>query len=370
MKPLSLSSLSVDLSVLQSNARRILAAHPSAALLPVLKADAYGLGAVPVAKALAPLPGVCGFAVAEVQEGVALRKAGIEREILVLGEALPWQTEEALHNGLTLTVARTEDVGAIAAAARTKGVMANVHIKFDTGLHRLGVEASDLDALVRLLTENADAVRAVGAYSHFADPDDAARCAAQYRLFVSLTDRLKVAGCGVCVRHICDSAASERYPQCALDAVRIGRRLAWDAPTASSGMIREAATLSALVTDVRSRRAGERIGYGAGVQLGHDAVIASIGIGYGDGLDLRLAERRRPVSINGQLCPLLYTFMDRTLVDVTGAAVAVGDRAVLFGPNAGEGLTGQAQAAAIGAMEGCGLTTTLLPRVERVYIPC
>ena len=367
MNPLSLSSLTVDLSALQSNARRILAAHPSAALLPVLKADAYGLGAVPVAKALAAVPGVCGFAVAEVQEGVALREAGIAHDILVLGEALPWQLDEALGNRLTLTVARTEDVGAIAAAARVKGVKANVHLKFDTGLHRLGVEAADFDTLVRRLKGSADAVCPVGAFSHFADPDDAARCAAQYRQFISLADRLEREGIRVRLRHICDSAASERYPQYALDAVRVGRRLAWDDPTAPTGAIREAATLSALVTDVRSRRAGEQLGYGEGVTLARDAVIASIGIGYGDGLDLRLAERRRPVSLNGQLCPLLYTFMDRTLVDVTGAAVAIGDRAVLFGPDAGEGLTGQAQAAAIGAMEGCGLTTALLPRVERIY---
>ncbi len=369
MNPLSLAALTVDLSAIRENARHILSEHPAAGLIPVLKADAYGLGMVPVAKALAPLPGVLCFAVAQAQEGVALRRAGIERDILILGETLPWQVEAALQSRLTPTVARPEDVDTVANAARTLGMTADIQIKFDTGLHRLGVEEATFATLCERLAANADAVRPAGAYSHFADPGDAARCEAQYRLFLSLCDRLRQAGFAVPLRHICDSAASEAYPAYALDAVRIGRRLAWDAPDRPTGRIREAATLSALVTDVRSRKAGDRLGYGDGPVLQKDAVIASIGIGYGDGLDPRFAGSLS-VLLHGKRCPVLYLFMDRALVDVTDAAASAGDRAVLFGQDeTGASLSAQAQASAIGALEGCGLTTALLPRVERIYIP-
>ena len=355
MNPLSLATLTVDLSAIRENARHILSEHPAAGLIPVLKADAYGLGMVPVAKALAPLPGVLCFAVAQAQEGVALRRAGIERDILILGETLPWQIEAVLQSRLTPTVAL--------------GMTADIQIKVDTGLHRLGVEEATFATLCERLAANADAVRPAGAYSHFADPGDAARCEAQYRLFLSLCDRLRQAGFAVPLRHICDSAASEAYPAYALDAVRIGRRLAWDAPDQPTGRIREAATLSALVTDVRLRKAGDRLGYGDGPVLQKDAVIASLGIGYGDGLDPRFAGSLS-VLLHGRRCPVLYLFMDRALVDVTGAAALVGDRAVLFGQDeTGASLSAQAQASAISALEGCGLTTALLPRVERIYIP-
>lgn len=359
--------LHIDTVALSENVARLVASLGGAAVIPVLKADAYGLGLIPAARALQGAPGVRCFAVAQVYEGLTLRENGIGTDVLVLGATLPEQVKAAVESNLTLSIHRVSDVERIAAAARSAKVRARVQIKFDTGLHRIGIEPTNFYALTDALAANRSALTIEGAYSHFADTDDIARCAAQFALFRSLCDRLETAGFPVPLRHIADSAASEQYPAYTLDAVRIGRRLAWDAPTGPQFGIREVATLTARVLDVQPRRAGDRLGYGAGVTLDHDAVIAVLGIGYGDGLDERMAKQRLPVLLHGKRCPMLFSFMDQTLVEVDDS-VAPGDTATLFGyDESGAFLSAQAQAAACGANEGCALTTALLPRVERIY---
>ena len=362
------AALSVDLSLLRKNVETVFTSLGGVGIIPVLKADAYGLGMTALAKTLAPCEQVCCFAVAQVPEGLTLRECGIEKPILVLGEALPAQIEAAIKADLSLTVGRVSDVESFARAAARHKKRARIQIKFDTGLHRIGVEETNFYALCGALTAHRDALSPEGAYSHFADPGDAALCERQFRLFTALCDRLEQAGFPVPLRHIADSAASERYPAYALDAVRLGRRLAWDAPTGRPFGTREIASLRAAVLDIRDRKAGDRLGYGDGLTLNHDARIAVLGIGYGDGLDPRMAQLRLPVLLHGTRCPILYCFMDQTLVDVTGVPAAIGDFAVLFGSDdTGAFLSAPAQANACGANEGCALTTALLPRVERVY---
>ena len=356
--------LKVNLNTMQQNAE--ICAQSTGRIIPVLKADAYGLGLVPVAKALASLPTVACIAVAQVQEGLALREAGIFADILVLGEALPAQAEAAVRNGLTLIIGRSSDVLAIESTAERLHTTASVQLKVDTGLHRLGLRKEEIPSVVSAL-HKAKHLSVRGAYSHFADTEDAALCETQYEAFLDACDYFTAEGIPIPLRHICDSAASERYPQYALDAVRLGRRLAWDAPQ-GGGTIRESTTLQAYVLDVRTRKAGERLGYGAGTVLTRDAEIAVLGIGYGDGLDPRMAEYRLPVLLHGQRCPMQVCFMDQTLIDVTGLGVVPGDVATVFGyDESGVFLSAQEKATACGANEGCAFTTALLPRVERIY---
>lgn len=367
MQPISNAVLKINLSAVRQNIRTCSDRLGAAAIIPVLKADAYGLGLVPLAKAMETLPEVACFAVAQVKEGLLLRESGIQKDILILGEALPAQIEAAVSANLTLTAGRVSDAEAIDRAAKLLGKTACIHLKFDTGLHRIGLEKTDFYAMTEALSQ-AERVRVTGAYSHFANTDDAALCKKQYASFLEACADFEASGIRIPFRHICDSAASERYPQYALDAARLGRRLAWDAPGSTDGSIREAATLQAVVLDVRSRKAGERLGYGDGITLARDAEIAVLGIGYGDGLDPRMAERNLPVLLHGKRCPMLVCFMDQTLADVTGLGVSTGDTATLLGfDETGAFLSGQAQALLAGANEGCALTTALTGRVERVY---
>lgn len=362
------SVLETDLAQVRRNAETTLRALPGGTrLLPVLKCDAYGLGAAPVAQALEGLDAVCGFAVAHVSEGLHLRAAGLRKDILVMSCALPWQLEAAVQAGLTLTCGRPGFAAELNAAAEAAGTSARVHLKIDTGLHRIGFAPEELDGLAEEL-RRAPRLHVTGTFSHFSNTPDAARCVHEYALYRSALDRLHAAGLEPGLRHMACSAASELYPDCALDAVRVGRRLFMDHPTVPRGDIREVSTWRSFVTMVKPRRAGDTLGYGGSVVLDHDAQIATVGVGYGDGLLESLAAAKAPVLIDGKRCTLLACCMDQCLVDVTGADCRPGDEAVFFGYDRfGNCLPSQEVALLIGGDEGCGLTAGLSPRVVRRY---
>lgn len=361
--------LTVDLSVIKENIHTILSEVKGCSVIPVLKADAYGLGMAPVAQALQGLSSVCCFAVAQVAEGLKLREAGIVKDILVLDEPLPCQTEAALLFGLTLTAGRVSDIARYAAAAEKSGKKISAQVKFDTGLHRIGIGRDSVKDLIEALRACPEALSLTGAYSHFQDPLDPALCRTQFRLFKDCCEELQKAGFALPLRHISDSAGSERYPKYALDAIRIGRRLFFDAPEGPSGKIREAVMLKSFVLDVSSRPAGTRLGYGSGVTLKKDASVAVIGIGYGDGLPPNAAESGMTVLIGGKRCKVLWCFMDQCLADVTGTDAKAGDPVTLFGSDGhGNCLSAQEQASVLGTLEGCGITSLLSSRVARVYV--
>lgn len=356
------SVLYVGLSAIRDNARAILRSLPvGCGLIPVLKDDAYGLGLVPVAKALCALPDVACIAVSHVSEGLALRDAGISCEVLVMSSPLPFQLAAAAAADLTLTVARTGLIPTLPAGMR-------LQIKLETGLGRIGVApGEELEAVIRELAE-AGSHTVTGVFSHFADPEDAARSARQMQIYLSGIRQLNRAGIAVPVRHISCSAASELLPQYAMDAVRVGRRLYLDHPTAPTGKIREAFSWRTYITAVYERRQGERIGYGEGVLLERDTRTAVLGVGYGDGLPPAFAEKRMPVLIRGRRCPLLVCCMDQAVADVTGLDCEVGDEVTILGSDGYGGfLSAQEAANEIGAAEGCAITSGLSARVARVY---
>ena len=372
------SHLFVDLDILRDNARSIMADLGNGVeMMPVLKDDAYGLGLIPVAKALAALPGIRTFAVAQVSECVRLREAGIHQDVLIIGGIPGAHVKHAVASGAVMTVGRLGLVPQIARAARERGTVARVHIKIETGLNRIGLKpGAELAALIRELRVAADAVRVDGAFSHFSDIkclglDDSSK--RQLALFREGLRQLKDAGIEPRLQHMCQSAASEWMPEARFNAARIGRRLYMDhqdhphAP-GTVGAVRELASWRATITNLRSLEAGATLGYGGLFHLDAPRTIATVSIGYGDGLNIQLAESFAPVLVNGRRGRLMHTCMDQCFVDVTGIDCAVDDVVTFFGYSPeGQLLPAQEVSRPIGC-EGVSLTANLFPRVQRVYI--
>lgn len=365
-KSLKNSCLVVDCAALRENIAAIRSElSPGTALWPVLKGNAYGLGLREVSAVLAGIPGIHTLLTAHVSEGLALRESGFSGEILVLGNPLPAAIAAGAAAGLTFTVGRPGLLGDLAREGLRLGRAVKVHLKLDTGLHRVGAApGGELSALLRELSGAGERIELRGVYSHFADTARPDLCAAQFEQYLRGLDQVEKAGFAPGLRHICDSAASELYPAYHLDAVRLGRRLMMDHPTAPHGSIRECAAWYGCVTDVHRRRAGDTLGYGGAYVLEHDADIAILSVGYGDGLPLSWAERHAPVLIRGERRPLLACCMDQCFADVTGMGCVPGEEATFFGP----GLPGQEAALLCGANEGCAITSALTGRVERIYL--
>lgn len=363
------SYLYVDMDILRGNLESIAASLPAdCSIIPVLKDDAYGLGLCPVAAVLAECERVECFAVAHVSEGLALRASGIGKDILVMGSPLPFQLESAILTKLTLCAASSESLALMDEAAGRLGMEARIQVKLDIGLHRIGVDCGEeLDSFIETLKACRN-ICCCGVFSHFSHAGNDELCAEQYALFEKGVKKLSAAGINTRPRHISCSASSELYPQYSMDAVRLGRRLYMDSPDKPRGDIKELCSWRSYVTSVKERRAGDSLGYGSGFFLERDATIATVGVGYGDGLDLRLFEKGEKILINGQACTLLCCCMDQCMVDVSGMDCKAGDEVTFFGYDGKGGyISAQELAMSIGANEGCALTSALSSRVARIY---
>ena len=368
--PMNNSYIIMNTQILRENISAILGELPGqAALIPVLKDDAYGLGLSQVAKVLMAFPEVETLAISHVSEGVELRRANWTGNILVLGGVMGFLLPLAVEHDLTLTVGRLGLIPKLAESARAQGKQVKVQVKIETGLNRIGLlPGGELEQLIAELRDAADCVTVTGAFSHFADVSDTQRTHTQYHSFLSGVAQLEDAGIPVPMRHICGSAGLEFCPQYALDGVRVGRRLYMDHPTQPTGRIREVASWRTYITNIRHLKAGEQLGYGGNCALTRDTVIATIAVGYGDGLNERLADCQAPVLVNGQRAKLLCCCMDQSMVDVTGIPCQVDDEVTLFGYDSqGNFLSSQEVSLLIGENEGCGLISDLSPRVARLY---
>lgn len=364
------SYLLVNLEILRKNVIQILSElGEGVQLIPVLKDDLYGLGAIPAAKICCEFPEIRCFAVSQVQEGVALRDAGIEREILVMGNTPAFQAEAAVAADLTLTCGRMGFLKELNEAAEKLGTTAKYQLKVDAGLHRIGIEPTELSAWIDEFRSSGQRLSLTGVYSHFSDAENLPLDEKQFGVFQSALTQLEAAGIEIPVRHISATASFEKYPQFSLDGVRIGRRLIMDSPTEPDGRIREAASWRSYITNIKQRNKGDLIGYGGRMQLEEDCTVATICAGYGDGLNQELVRIGGPVLAGGKRCRLLVCCMDQCQVDITGTGCRVGDEVTFFGcDREGNFLSSQEVAALVNGDEGCGLTTALSARVGRIYI--
>ena len=357
------SALYVDMNILKENMHILSQRHKC--VIPVLKSDAYGLGLVPVARILEKSPAVRMMAVAQVLEGAALREAGIKTEILVLGGTLPRQWAAAAELGLTLTVTRPGMV----AELETMEKPVNVHLKIETGLNRNGVRpGEELETVIEEL-KRSSYVNLTGTYSHFAAAEsrNAPWCLAQKEKFDQALAQLAKAGIQPGLRHMSNSAAAEWMAEAEYDAVRIGRGLYMDAQDDPIGDIREVASWRAGIVGLRQLPAGSRLGYGRGIVLEQDTHVAIVNVGYGDGLNHRVASGG-PVLIGGRQATLLGCCMDQCFVDVGQIPCGIGSEVTLYGYDADGNYLSSQQVARLCDDEGCGLTAALGSRVARVYL--
>ena len=278
----------VDLDAVAENTRRILALLASPCrLLAVVKANAYGHGAVEVATT-ALQAGASGCGVSTVAEGLALRAAGVPGPILAFTPPRPIDVPAALQADLTVTVTSLETARLVADEARRIGRTATAHVKLDTGMGRYGFEPAQILAAVSALGELGDAVRWEGIYTHFARGADATATRAQLARFTAAVDAAAAAGLTFPVRHAAASSATLTVPEAHLDMVRVGTLLLGDRPAGTTPPpgLRRAFALYAEPTQVRVLSAGATVGYGSEWHARRPTRVAVLPVGYADGLDM------------------------------------------------------------------------------------
>ena len=379
----------VDLAAVRHNAgwlRRLVA---PAALCAVVKADAYGMGAVAVGRA-ALEGGASWLAVAMVEEGAALRRSGIDAPVLLLSEPVPEAMEAVVAHRLTPTLCTTAGVAALGAAVSGSGggfegrVPVEVHVKVDTGMHRVGADPGELVAVVRAV-EAAPGLRLGALWTHLAvadEVDDESRgfTAGQLARFEQARRAVAEAGISVPLVHAANSAGALAWPTSRLDMVRCGIALYGVAPSPDLASLVDGGrgegeglhpvlSLHARVSHVRVLDAGERPSYGRRRPLSRRSVVATVPIGYADGVPRRYFAAGGTVLVGGRRHPLAGAVtMDQIVVDCgPGAAVSVGDDVVLIGEQGTESLTVEDWAETLDTI-GYEVLTGIGARVPRVPV--
>lgn len=325
----------VDLDAVAANVSILARLVAPAQVCAVVKADAYGHGAPAVARA-ALAGGASGLAVALVEEGVALREAGISAPILLLSEPTPEGIAEAVRRDLVLTCYRPEAVATAAAAARAGGVRATVEVKVDTGMHRVGAEPEAAIACARAVAAE-PSLALGGLWTHFAVADDPADPFTARQLELLLSCRARLAAAGVAPRrvHAANSAGAIAHPAARLDLVRCGISCYGYSPVPALGPpgLVPALSLRARVHLVRSLEEGEATSYGRLYRLERRSEIAVVPLGYHDGVPRALFPAGGEVLIRGRRRPIAGAVtMDQLIVDCgPDGDVQPGDEAVLIG---------------------------------------
>ena len=329
----------IDPEILLKNYRIIKSLVPSGCeVMAVVKADAYGHGAVRVCRLLSGA-GCRYFAVACIEEAVLLRENGISDNLLILGNTDPSYADRLAELDLIQTVDSPEYASELSDALRPTGGTVRVHVKIDTGMSRLGIYCHGEKDVPRA----ADAVEAIagtvglsvcGIFTHFADSDGEKEdfTLSQFAAFRALLDETERRGIDVGLRHCCNSAAVLRFPDMHLDMVRAGLILygLMPSPVCENVGLRPAMKLIARISAVRRIRAGDTVSYGCAFKAERDMDVAVLSIGYADGLP-RMLSGNLSVRINGKDAPLIGRIcMDLCMADVTGIPCVAGDEAVVF----------------------------------------
>jgi alanine racemase len=330
----------VSLAALRHNGRRVRELiGPGVSVLAVVKADGYGHGAVMAARAFADA-GAWGLGVSSVAEGVELRQAGVALPTVVLGGAFAGDEAEVVAHELQVAVWDAGRARALDAAARGAGRRVGVHLKVDTGMSRLGVDPASLSEFAAAVRGLA-ALDIVGVFSHFASADavDTASALAQIARFEDAVRALAETGVRPPLVHLANSAGVLAAPSAHFTMVRPGIMLYGYAP--APHLARQAGVVPAMrlqsgIAQVRRVPAGTPVSYGATFVTRRPSTIATLPIGYADGLH-RLASNRASVLVRGRRAPVAgRVCMDHTMIDATDVpGVVAGDRVVLFGDGIG-----------------------------------
>ena len=327
---------SIDLSALVHNLSQIRERlRPNSHIMAVVKANAYGHGAIEVSRALVQA-GVTRLAVASIQEGIGLREAGINADILVLVDLFEKHTPELIAHRLTPVITEQRLLPALAKAAEGGAQPFPIHIKVDTGMGRLGFSPSELASLFNALP-GWKSLRIEGFMTHLADSDgdDPSHTELQLKTFRGLLEQVEQRGIVIPLVHVANSAAIVRYPQSHFSLVRPGIML-YGYHTLPDSIpcprLLPVLALRTTVMQLRTIRPGETVSYNRTFVAKRASTIAVLPIGYADGYSRRLSNRGF-VLIKGKRAPIVGLIcMDMTMVDVTDVpSVRVGDTVTLIG---------------------------------------
>jgi len=363
----------VDLDAVRSNVRTLADLAAPAALMAVVKADGYGHGAVPVARAALDA-GASWLGVALVEEGAALRAAGIDAPILVLSEPPPAAAPAVVGLGLTPVAYTPVGIEALAKAVAHAGTAdaLPVHLKVDTGMHRVGCMADDALALAESVAAR-DELRLEGVLTHLAvaDEPDNPYTSQQLDRFDRVLGDLRDAGVAFDLVHAANSAGLLAFGDRArFDLVRCGIAVYGVPPApalASRAPLRPAMALKARVSYVKTLAEGDRLSYGLRYAMPRAGSVATVPVGYADGVPRALSATGGEVVVRGRRHPIAGTVtMDQFMVDVGDAPVEVGDEVTLLGRDGDAEVTADEWADRLGTINYeivCGIGR----RVPRTY---
>ena len=364
-----LTWLQVDLDVLEENMRKV-RARAGTDVLAVVKADAYGLGAVTVARAL---ENSCAFfGTANISEALELRRGGIQKPILILGRVPISAYPLAVAEDIRVPIFIYEDALALSNEAVKQGKTAKCHFVVDTGMSRIGFQATRESADMCAEICKLPGLQAEGLFSHYATADgaDLTSAKAQLQLFEAFTAMLKDRGIAIPIRHLNNSAGIMNFPGLQ-DMVRSGivqyGMYPSDAVDAALLPVEPVMEWIAKVVYVKTLPAGRQISYGGCFTTTRETKVATLPVGYADGYSRRLTDKAY-VLIHGKKAPVIGRIcMDQMMVDVTDIPdVNIGDRAVLIGKSGDEQITVDYLAQLTGTLNYeiiCGISR----RTPRVY---
>ena len=358
----------VDLDRIASNLRAI-RAHAGVPVMAIVKANAYGHGLVRVARHL-QAQGVEHLGVAFVEEGIALRQAGVTVPILVLGGIYGPQVAQYLVNDLEITVSSLEKLRQVEAAARSLGRRATVHLKIDTGMERIGVHAWSAGPFIEAAVASRW-IALAGIYSHLASSDepDSPMTALQLARFDEACAHFERIGAPLPTRHIANSGGVLHFPETRLDMVRPGILLYGVLPGAASRpavAVEPALSLVSRVVYFKVVEAGHTVSYGGTWAPRADTRVVTVPIGYGDGYPRALSSRGS-VLLHGREYPIVgRVCMDQFMVDVGGDSAWNEDEVVLVGRQGDAALRVEQVAAAAG-MIPYEVLVGLNDRIPREY---
>lgn len=363
--------LIIDLGAIRQNYRALADWLPAPTrVMAVVKANAYGHGLVPVARAVTR-EGAPMLAVAIPEEGVQLRQAGIQTPVLVLGAATKLSAQAALEYDLTQTVFDPDTLLFLENEAARLGRTAQIHIKLDTGMGRIGLRSEGEARALALALTQCPHVKATGIYTHFATADEPNAdgtmndyTRAQWETY----RRLAAFFPSGLAAHVANSAAALLYPEMRLSMVREGIALYGYPPVPTPLPFRRAMRWETEVAHVKDVHAGDSIGYGCMFTADRPMRVATVSVGYGDGYH-RAGSGKAQMLIGGQFAPVLGRIcMDQTMVDVTEIPQVVpGAQAVLLGRQ-GENEIDADQLAGWAGTISYEVLLAVTDRVERTYV--
>ena len=362
----------IDLDAIVHNLEMMHEKAKESGIVAVVKANAYGNGAVEIAKYIEDIPYVHGFAVATADEAFELRDNGIKKPIMLLGLIHPSLYGKVIKNDAEIVIVSLDQARELSDEASRLGKDALVQIAVDTGMNRIGnkVDEAFADEIKEISSLKNIIIKGIFTHFYLSDAEDKSNAKEQLDLFLDMMDMLDKRSINIPFKHCSNSAAILEFPDAHMDLVRAGIAMYGLYPSFEvfDKELDPVMSLYARVTHIKKVHEGESISYGATFTADRDMTVATIGIGYGDGYPRQLSNKGS-VLINGKRCKILgRVCMDQFMVDISDAGeVNLWDEAVLIGPFGIEIITMEE----LGGLSGrfnYELSCMISNRVPRVYI--